>query len=155
MPVIFAAHGAPILLDDNAWMGELLAWAGSMPKPKSLLMVSPPGGGRRGGQRCARRHIPHHRLVAGRGLHQAVGPVRLRRAEPPKVWLDPAAARSDPDGVDQRLERRRLVPAARVVDAGCGPTRPGIVVSIATAGDLAQRHPHRLATFRHRQACGT
>jgi 4,5-DOPA dioxygenase extradiol len=40
MPVIFAAHGAPILLDDDAWMGELLAWAGSMPKPKSLLMVS-------------------------------------------------------------------------------------------------------------------
>jgi 4,5-DOPA dioxygenase extradiol len=40
MPVIFAAHGAPILLDDDAWMGELLAWAGSMPKPKSVLMVS-------------------------------------------------------------------------------------------------------------------
>jgi hypothetical protein len=23
MPVIFAAHGAPILLDDATWMGEL------------------------------------------------------------------------------------------------------------------------------------
>ncbi len=40
MPVIFAAHGAPILLDDAAWMGELAAWARAMPRPGSVLMVS-------------------------------------------------------------------------------------------------------------------
>jgi hypothetical protein len=40
MPVIFAAHGAPVLLDDPVWMGELAAWADAMPKPKSILMVS-------------------------------------------------------------------------------------------------------------------
>jgi 4,5-DOPA dioxygenase extradiol len=40
MPVIFAAHGAPVLLDDATWMGELAAWANAMPKPKSILMVS-------------------------------------------------------------------------------------------------------------------
>ncbi len=40
MPVIFAAHGAPVLLDDAAWMSELAAWAGAMPKPKGILMVS-------------------------------------------------------------------------------------------------------------------
>ena len=40
MPVIFAAHGAPILLDDAVWMGELASWAKAMPKPKSILMVS-------------------------------------------------------------------------------------------------------------------
>jgi 4,5-DOPA dioxygenase extradiol len=40
MPVIFAAHGAPVLLDDEVWMGELAAWAKAMPKPKSVLMVS-------------------------------------------------------------------------------------------------------------------
>lgn len=40
MPVIFAAHGAPILLDDAAWMRELAAWAGAMPRPRSILMVS-------------------------------------------------------------------------------------------------------------------
>lgn len=40
MPAIFAAHGAPVLLDDAAWMGELAAWASAMPKPKSILMVS-------------------------------------------------------------------------------------------------------------------
>ena len=40
MPVIFAAHGAPVLLDDKIWMGELAAWAKAMPKPKSVLMVS-------------------------------------------------------------------------------------------------------------------
>jgi len=40
MPVIFAAHGAPILLDDAGWMAELASWAKAMPKPKSILMVS-------------------------------------------------------------------------------------------------------------------
>ncbi len=40
MPVVFVAHGAPILLDDALWMGELAAWAEAMPKPKSILMVS-------------------------------------------------------------------------------------------------------------------
>lgn len=38
--MIFAAHGAPMLLDDSAWMGELKAWADAMPKPKSILVLS-------------------------------------------------------------------------------------------------------------------
>jgi 4,5-DOPA dioxygenase extradiol len=40
MPAIFAAHGAPILLDDTVWMSELAGWAKAMPNPKSILMVS-------------------------------------------------------------------------------------------------------------------
>jgi len=40
LPVIFAAHGAPILLDDAVWMAELALWAKAMPKPKSILMIS-------------------------------------------------------------------------------------------------------------------
>jgi 4,5-DOPA dioxygenase extradiol len=40
MPVIFAAHGAPILLDDTLWMDEFATWARSMPRPTSILMVS-------------------------------------------------------------------------------------------------------------------
>jgi 4,5-DOPA dioxygenase extradiol len=40
MPVIFAAHGAPVLLDDAEWMTELARWARSMPTPASILMVS-------------------------------------------------------------------------------------------------------------------
>jgi 4,5-DOPA dioxygenase extradiol len=40
MPVIFAAHGAPVLLDDAEWMRELASWAKAMPKPRSILMVS-------------------------------------------------------------------------------------------------------------------
>jgi 4,5-DOPA dioxygenase extradiol len=40
MPVIFAAHGAPMLLDDAVWMGELANWATAMPKPKAVLVVS-------------------------------------------------------------------------------------------------------------------
>lgn len=40
MPVIFAAHGAPVLLDDAAWMAELAAWAVALPRPKAILMVS-------------------------------------------------------------------------------------------------------------------
>jgi len=40
MPVVFAAHGAPLLLDDAAWMAELAAWAQAMPRPTSILMLS-------------------------------------------------------------------------------------------------------------------
>jgi 4,5-DOPA dioxygenase extradiol len=40
MPVIFAAHGAPPLLDDEVWMAELASWADAMPAPKDILMVS-------------------------------------------------------------------------------------------------------------------
>lgn len=40
MPVIFAAHGAPVLLDDAQWMSELAGWAQALPRPKSVLMIS-------------------------------------------------------------------------------------------------------------------
>lgn len=40
VPMIFAAHGAPVLLDDEQWMGELAAWAAAMPRPRSILMIS-------------------------------------------------------------------------------------------------------------------
>ena len=40
MPVIFAAHGAPVLLDDEKWVSELAAWAQAMPKPAGILMIS-------------------------------------------------------------------------------------------------------------------
>lgn len=40
MPTIFAAHGAPMLLDDEVWMAELAAWAKQLPKPKAVLMIS-------------------------------------------------------------------------------------------------------------------
>src|SRR5271165_4101605 len=40
MPTLFAAHGAPVLLDDDAWVGELARWAKAMPRPKSILMIS-------------------------------------------------------------------------------------------------------------------
>lgn len=40
MPTIFLAHGSPFTLEDTQWMGDLNAWAGAMPKPKSILMIS-------------------------------------------------------------------------------------------------------------------
>ncbi len=40
MPVVFIAHGAPPLLDDEAWKAELAAWATALPKPKSILVLS-------------------------------------------------------------------------------------------------------------------
>ena len=40
MPVIFAAHGAPMLLDDAGWMRELADWAAAMPRPQAILVVS-------------------------------------------------------------------------------------------------------------------
>lgn len=40
LPVLFLAHGAPPLLDDPQWMGELATWAKAMPTPKAVLMLS-------------------------------------------------------------------------------------------------------------------
>lgn len=40
MPTIFLAHGAPMLLDDQKWVGELGAWARALRRPKAILMVS-------------------------------------------------------------------------------------------------------------------
>jgi 4,5-DOPA dioxygenase extradiol len=40
MPTLFVAHGAPPLLDDAGWMAELNAWAGHLPRPKAVLMLS-------------------------------------------------------------------------------------------------------------------
>lgn len=40
LPSIFVAHGAPPLLDDEQWVGELKSWAGALPKPKAVLVLS-------------------------------------------------------------------------------------------------------------------
>jgi 4,5-DOPA dioxygenase extradiol len=40
MPAIFLAHGSPLLLDDQAWVDELHGWAGAMPRPAAILMLS-------------------------------------------------------------------------------------------------------------------
>lgn len=40
MPAVFAAHGAPVLLDDADWVAELHGWATALPKPQAILMVS-------------------------------------------------------------------------------------------------------------------
>ncbi|WP_162907871.1 dioxygenase family protein [Allorhizocola rhizosphaerae] len=40
MPVVYLSHGAPPLADDAEWTAQLAAWAGDMPRPKSVLVVS-------------------------------------------------------------------------------------------------------------------
>lgn len=40
MPVIFLSHGAPPLADDPVWTRQLADWSQSIPKPRSVLMVS-------------------------------------------------------------------------------------------------------------------
>ena len=40
MPAIYLGHGAPPLLDDALWVAELAAWAGALPRPSAVLMVS-------------------------------------------------------------------------------------------------------------------
>jgi 4,5-DOPA dioxygenase extradiol len=40
MPVLFQAHGAPPLLDDDGWIGELASWAQALPRPKAIVVVS-------------------------------------------------------------------------------------------------------------------
>lgn len=40
MPALYIGHGAPPLLHDPIWSGQLAAWAGELPRPKAILIVS-------------------------------------------------------------------------------------------------------------------
>ncbi|MFM6852144.1 MAG: dioxygenase [Terrabacter sp.] len=40
MPALYIGHGAPPLLDDPVWSGQLSAWAKDLPRPKAILIVS-------------------------------------------------------------------------------------------------------------------
>src|SRR5215203_2372823 len=40
MPALYIGHGAPPLLDDPVWSGQLAAWASDLPRPKAILIVS-------------------------------------------------------------------------------------------------------------------
>lgn len=40
MPALYLGHGAPMLLEDPTWMGELSGWAATLPRPKAILIVS-------------------------------------------------------------------------------------------------------------------
>ena len=40
MPALYIGHGAPPLLDDALWSGQLAAWARELPRPKAILIVS-------------------------------------------------------------------------------------------------------------------
>jgi 4,5-DOPA dioxygenase extradiol len=40
MPALYLGHGAPPLVDDPTWTRELAAWAGKLPRPTAILIVS-------------------------------------------------------------------------------------------------------------------
>ena len=40
MPALYLGHGAPPLLDDPIWSGQLAAWAADLPRPRAILIVS-------------------------------------------------------------------------------------------------------------------
>ena len=40
MPVLYLSHGAPPLADDTRWTQQLRDWSASLPRPKSILVVS-------------------------------------------------------------------------------------------------------------------
>ena len=40
MPALYIGHGAPPLLEDPIWGGELASWSADLPKPKAILIVS-------------------------------------------------------------------------------------------------------------------
>ena len=40
MPALYIGHGAPPLLDDALWSGQLAAWAKDLPRPTAILIVS-------------------------------------------------------------------------------------------------------------------
>ena len=40
LPALFLGHGAPPLLDDPLWTEQLSGWAGRLPRPRAILIVS-------------------------------------------------------------------------------------------------------------------
>jgi aromatic ring-opening dioxygenase catalytic subunit (LigB family) len=40
MPAMYLGHGAPPLVDDPLWTTQLRAWAGALPRPTAILVVS-------------------------------------------------------------------------------------------------------------------
>jgi 4,5-DOPA dioxygenase extradiol len=40
MPALYLGHGAPPLLDDPTWSGQLASWAADLPRPTAILIVS-------------------------------------------------------------------------------------------------------------------
>ena len=40
MPSLYIGHGAPPLLDDPVWSGQLAQWANDLPRPRGVLIVS-------------------------------------------------------------------------------------------------------------------
>ncbi|MBA3266504.1 MAG: dioxygenase [Nocardioidaceae bacterium] len=40
LPVLYLSHGAPPLADDRVWTGQLASWAGNLPRPSSILVIS-------------------------------------------------------------------------------------------------------------------
>lgn len=40
IPALYLSHGAPPLVDDDLWVSELKAWAGELPRPTAILVVS-------------------------------------------------------------------------------------------------------------------
>ena len=40
MPAVYLGHGAPILVDDPVWPGQLAAWSAALPRPAAILVVS-------------------------------------------------------------------------------------------------------------------
>ena len=40
MPALYIGHGAPPLLDDALWSGQLAAWSAALARPKAVLIVS-------------------------------------------------------------------------------------------------------------------
>lgn len=39
-PALYIGHGAPPLLDDPVWSGQLAAWSARLPRPTAILVVS-------------------------------------------------------------------------------------------------------------------
>ena len=40
MPALYLSHGAPPLVDSALWVDQLGAWAGDLPRPTAILVVS-------------------------------------------------------------------------------------------------------------------
>ena len=127
LPALYLGHGAPPLLDDPLWMGQLASWAAGLPRPSSHPHRQRPLADRSDGHR---RHDDRPARLRLLRLPAALLRVRVPLARRARAGgqrqVPDARERAHPRPPDPRPRPRRLGAAARDVPRGGHPGPPAV-----------------------------
>ncbi len=151
LPTLFVAHGAPPLLDDAGGSPSSRHGAGSLPRPRSISMVSAhweaaPRDARRDSAPCRWSTTSTASRALLRADLRGAGRARARRA---RARADAGPAR-DPPRTRARARSRRVRSAGRDVPRGRRPRAPDVAAERGAEGAVRARPRARAAARRGR-----